>query len=157
MVFCVASFAKIILLKFTHVCFFFLLTSISLYGYTKLVYPFTCKRTFKVISRFGWLWLKLLSLYMDTVLISLSKLLLFLLAKSCPALCDPMDCSMPSCPVLHHLLQLAQTHVPWVGDAIQPSRPLLSPSPAFSLSQHQSFLMSRLFASSGQSIGASEY
>jgi len=58
--------------------------------------------------------------------------------KSCLALCDPMDCSMPGFGVLHYLLELAQTHVHWVGDAIQPSHPLSSPSPpAFNLSQHQ--------------------
>ena len=51
-------------------------------------------------------------------------------------LCDFMDCSMPGFPVFHHLLELAQTHVHWVRDAIQPSHPL-SPSspPVFSLSQ----------------------
>ena len=59
-------------------------------------------------------------------------------AKLCPPLCGPMDCSMSSFPVLHHLLGYAQTHVHWVGDAIQPSHPLLSPSPpAFNLSHHQ--------------------
>ena len=56
---------------------------------------------------------------------------------SCLTLCNPMDCSTPGFPVPHHLPELAQTHVHWVGDAIQPSHPLLSPSPpAFSLSQH---------------------
>ena len=59
-------------------------------------------------------------------------------AQSCPTLCDPMDCSMPGLPVDHQLLDLVQTHVHWVGDAIQPSRRLSSPSPpAFNLSQHQ--------------------
>ena len=59
-------------------------------------------------------------------------------AQSCPTLCDPMDCSMPGCPVHHQLPELAQTHVLWVGDAIQRSHPLLSPSPPiFNLSQHQ--------------------
>ena len=77
------------------------------------------------------------------------------IAQLCPTLCDPMDCSMPGFPVLHHLPELTQTHVHWISDAIQPSDPLLSPSPAFNLSQHQSFLMSWLFASGGQSIGAS--
>ena len=49
-----------------------------------------------------------------------------------------MDCSTPGFPVLHYLPELAQTHVHWVGDAIQPSHPLLSPSPsALNLSQHQ--------------------
>ena len=58
--------------------------------------------------------------------------------QSCLNLCDPMDCSMPSFPVHHQLLEHAQTHVHWVGDAIQPSHPLLSPSPpAFNLAQHQ--------------------
>ena len=45
-------------------------------------------------------------------------------AQSCPTLGDPMDCSTPDFPVLHHLLEFIQTHVHWVGDAIQPSRPL---------------------------------
>ena len=51
--------------------------------------------------------------------------------------CDPTDCSTPGFPVLHHLLELAQTHVHWVSDAIQLGHPLSSPSPAFNLSQHQ--------------------
>ena len=50
-------------------------------------------------------------------------------AKLCPTLPDPMDCSMPGFPVLRHLPELAQTHVHWVNDAIQPSHPLLSPFP----------------------------
>ena len=67
-----------------------------------------------------------------------------------------MDCSMPGFTVFHHLLELAQTHVHWVRDAIQPSYPLSSPSLAFNLSHHQGFfLMSLLFASGGHSIGAS--
>ena len=53
-------------------------------------------------------------------------------------LCDPMDCSTPGFPVHHQLLELAQTHVHQVGNAIQPSHPLSSPSlPAFNLPQHQ--------------------
>ena len=52
-------------------------------------------------------------------------------------LCDPMDCSMPGLPVHHQLLESTQTHVHRVGDAIQPPHPLLSPSPALNLSQHQ--------------------
>ena len=57
--------------------------------------------------------------------------------QSCLTLCDPMDCSMPGFPVHHQILEHAQTHVHRVGDAIQPSHPLLFPSPAFNLSQHQ--------------------
>ena len=62
-------------------------------------------------------------------------------AQSCLTLCDPMDGSTPGFPVHHQLLEFIQTHVHWVGDAIQPSDSLSSPSPpAFNLSQHQSFL-----------------
>ena len=57
--------------------------------------------------------------------------------QSCPTLFDPMDCSTPGFPVLHHLLELAQTHVHWVSDANQPFHPLSTPSPpAFNISQH---------------------
>ena len=62
-----------------------------------------------------------------------------LVDQFCPNLCDPMGCSMPSIPVLHHLLEFAQTHIHWVGDAIQPSHPLLCPSPAFHLSSIRVF------------------
>ena len=58
-------------------------------------------------------------------------------AELCPTLCDPMDCSTPGFPVHHQLPEPAQTHVHRVGDAIQPSHPLTSPSPALNLSQHQ--------------------
>ena len=59
-------------------------------------------------------------------------------AHSCLTLYNPMDCSMLGFPIHHQLLELTQTHVRRVGDAIQPSHPLSSPSlPAFSLSQHQ--------------------
>ena len=87
-----------------------------------------------------------LSLYNKPVIVfqSFSHVLLFW---------DSMDCSTPGFPVLHHLQELAQTHVHWVSDAIQPSHLLSSPSPpAFSPSQHQSFLMSQPFTSGGQSI-----
>ena len=50
-------------------------------------------------------------------------------SQSCPTLCDPTDCSMPGFPVHHQLPEFTQTHVHWVGDAIQPSHPLSSPSP----------------------------
>ena len=58
--------------------------------------------------------------------------------QSSPTLCDPMDCSTPGFPLHHQLPEPTQTHVHGVGDAIQPSHPLSSPSPpAFNLSQHQ--------------------
>ena len=56
----------------------------------------------------------------------------------CPTLCNPVDCSTPGLPVHHQLSEFTQTHVHWVGDVIQPSPPLSSPSPpTFNLSQHQ--------------------
>ena len=59
-------------------------------------------------------------------------------AQSCPTLCNPMNCSTPGLPVHHQLPKFTQTHVHRVGDAIQPSHPLLSPSPpAPNPSQHQ--------------------
>ena len=58
--------------------------------------------------------------------------------QSCPTLCNPIDCSTPGFPVLHHLLEFAQTQFHRVGEAIQPSCPLSSPClPAFNLSQQQ--------------------
>ena len=60
-------------------------------------------------------------------------------AQLCPTLCDPMNRSTPGLPVHHQLPEFTQTHVHWVSEAIQPSHPLLSPSPlAPSPSQHQS-------------------
>ena len=64
-----------------------------------------------------------------------------LLLLCCPTLCDPMDCSIPGLPVVHCLLEFAQVHVHWVGDAIQPSHPM-PPSSPFCL---QSFLASGSF------------
>ena len=61
----------------------------------------------------------------------------------CPTLCDPMYCSMPGFAVHHQLPELAQTHVHQVSDAIQPSHPLMSPSPpTFNLSQQQDLFQS---------------
>ena len=77
-------------------------------------------------------------------------------AQSCLTLCDPMNHSTPGLPVRHPLQEFTQTHVHWVGDAIQPSHPLSSPSPsAPNPSQHQSFPVSQLFAWGGQSTGVS--
>ena len=58
--------------------------------------------------------------------------------QSCPTLCDPMNCSTPGLPVHHQFPEFTQTHMHWVGDAIQPSHPLSSPSPpAPNPCQHQ--------------------
>ena len=59
-------------------------------------------------------------------------------AQSCPAFCDPMNHSTPGLPVHHQLPEFTQTHVHRVGDAIQTSHPLLSPSPAPNPFQHRS-------------------
>ena len=72
----------------------------------------------------------------DNSISSFSLLFLFF-SYSVVSLWDPLYCSTPGFPVLHHLPELAQTPVHPVGDAVQPSRPLLSPSPAFNLCQHQ--------------------
>ena len=98
----------------------------NLYDKTSLNYEYLCKR-FVVVQ-------------------SLSRVQLFATPWS----------STPGFCVLHHLPELAQTHVHLVGDAIQLSHPLSSSAPVLNLSQHPgSFLMSRLLASGGQSIGAS--
>ena len=77
--------------------------------------------------------------------------------QSCSALCNPRDCSTPGFPVHYQLLELTQTHIHWVGDAIQPSHLLSSPSPpAFYVSHHQGlFPRSQFYAAGGQSIGVS--
>ena len=129
-------------------------------------FPHICEllRFISVISNFNLLWLEKTFCIISTCLILLkfvlwpnkwyilenipyairnvySALIVFQfssVAQSCPTLYDPMDCSTPGLLVHHHLLRFTQAHVCWVGDAIQPSHPLSSPSPpAFNLSQHQ--------------------
>ena len=76
--------------------------------------------------------------------------------QSCPILCDPMNCSMPSLPVHHQLPEFTQTHVHEISDAIQPSYPLSSPSPpTFSLSQNQGLF--KWVSSSHQGAKVSEF
>ena len=75
-------------------------------------------------------------------------------AESCLTLLEPMDHSTPGLPVHHQLPEFTQTHVHRVGDAIQPSHLLLSPS-LQSFPAKRSFQMSQLFTSGGQSIGVS--
>ena len=76
--------------------------------------------------------------------------------KSCPTLCNPVDCSMPGFPVLHYLSEFAQTHVHWVDDAIKPSHSM-SPSspPVLNLSQHQGLFQWVSSSSGSHSIRAS--
>ena len=77
--------------------------------------------------------LELLGVFADHCSVQFSSV-----TQSCPTLCDPTDCSTPGFPVQDQLPELAQIHVHQVGDAIQPSYLLSSPSPpVFNLSQHQ--------------------
>ena len=73
-------------------------------------------------------------------------------AQSCPTVCDPMNRSTPGLPVHHQLLEFTQTQVHRVGDAIQPSHPLSSPSPAPNPCQHQSLFQ---WVSSSHEVGQS--
>ena len=75
--------------------------------------------------------------------------------QSCPILCNPMNCSTPGLPVHHQLPEFTQTHVHWVSNAIQPSHPLSSPSPAPNPSQHQGLFQWVSSAWDGQIIGVS--
>ena len=75
--------------------------------------------------------------------------------QSCLILCDPMDCSMPGLPVHHQLLELTQTHVHWVSDAILSSSVVPFSSHLQSFPASGCFLMSEFFASGSQSIGVS--
>ena len=102
----------------------------------------------------------LLSIFLCYNVSSIVVVVCCLVTQSPPIL----DCSVPGFPVLHHLLdKFVQTHVHWVGDAIQPSWPLSPASPSVtcfsfcpqSLPTSESFPVNQLFASGGQSIGAS--
>ena len=76
--------------------------------------------------------------------------------QSCPTLWDPIDCITPGFLVLHYLSEFVQTHVYWVGDAIQPSHPVIPVSSCLqSFPASGSFPISSLSTSGGQSIGAS--
>ena len=77
-------------------------------------------------------------------------------SQLCPILCDLMDCSTLGVPVPHQLPEFTHTHVHWVGDAIQPSHPLSSPSPpGFNIFSIRVFSNELVFPSGGQSIRAS--
>ena len=105
--------------------------------------------TFTFIEKQKFIWLSLLQIFAlfwssRTRLPKSPKSCLYFsvqsssVTQSCPTLCNPMDCSSPGFPIHQQLLEFAQTPVHRVSDAIQPSHPLLSPSPPdFNLSQHQ--------------------
>ena len=82
-------------------------------------------------------------MYLITDIVSYSSVQFSSVTQLCPTLCDPMNRSMPGLPVHHQLPEFTQTPVHRVGDAIQPSHPLLSPFPsAFNLSQNQGLFKS---------------
>ena len=85
---------------------------------------------------FLWLWSPSLNTSFNKILL-ISSVQFSSVAQSCPTPCHPMNCSMPGLSVHHQLPESTQTHVHCVGDAIQPSHPLLPSSSAFNLSQHQ--------------------
>ena len=79
-----------------------------------------------------------LSFTVNSLIVAVELQSVSTVTQRCPALCDPVNRSMPGLPVDHQLPEFTQTHVSWVGDAIQPSHHLLSTSlPAFNISQHQ--------------------
>ena len=106
--------------------------------------------SYKFMNRIPFWWIVLF--------INVSPLVIFILSfsvpGSCQTICDPMNCSTPTCPVLHYLTELAQTHVhcqwchPTISSSVIPFSSCLQSFPASG-----SFLMSRPFASGGQSTG----
>ena len=108
--------------------FFLLLRTFKIYSLSNFQ---ICNIVLAVVTICTWHLHDLIVLYLASVQFSLS-------VQFSVQLCDSTDCSMPGFPVHHQLPEFAQTHVHRVGDAIQPSHPLSSPSPpAFNLSQHQ--------------------
>ena len=71
---------------------------------------------------------------MKLIILTLSSVQFSSVAQSCLTLCDPMNCSMSGLPVQHQFPEFTQTHVHRVGDAIQPSYPLLASSLVLNLS-----------------------
>ena len=99
--------------------------------FSHTVYPYTYKISLSIFAPDGYIYYKQ---WCNSIFKSPSVQF----SRSCPTLCNPMDCSTPALPVHHQLPEFAQSHIHWVGDAIQPSHPLSSPSlPTFSLCQHQ--------------------
>ena len=111
------------------------------YIYTMEYYSAIKKNTFEsILMR----WMKLEPIIQSEVSqkekhqYSISSVQFSSVTQFCPTLCDPMNCSKPGLPVHHQLPEFTQTHVHRVGDAIQLSHPLSSPSPpASNPSQHQ--------------------
>ena len=104
-------------------------------GLDRRALPLTLTFIFPLFSTVNYCPVSLMQIYLEILLLvhQFSSV-----TQSCLTLCEPMNCSTPGLPVHHQLPEFIQTHVYWVGDAIQPSHPLLSPSPpALKLFQHQ--------------------
>ena len=147
-VFTSLSFGRFLLLSIVFlddmVCFCFFLNSVNISFHFS--WPIM-KNLLLVFWGFLFLWQVSLLLILVFLFILIILCLQFSsVAQSCPTLHDPMDCSTPGFPVHHQLPKLAQIHVHWVSDAIQPSHPLEYPSPAFILSQHQSLFQGVSFS-----------
>ena len=103
------------------------------YAYPNYIRSLSSKGNAASWRSLTWVFQHELSSLNISVIVSVSPV-----AQSFPTICDLMDCSKPGFPVRHQLLELTQTHVHQVGDAIQPFHPLSSPyPPAFNLTQHQ--------------------
>ena len=128
-----------------RICSSSTIVSVILSNHIILCYPLLLPSNFQTLGPFPLKQLFVLDGQHTGVSASASILLMNIqsvqfssVAQSCPTLCDPMNCSTPGLPVHHKLPEPTQMHVHWAGDAIQPSHPLLSPSPpALNLSQHK--------------------
>ena len=126
-------------LSLYHECFSILMSSYNHIYTGSIPVQNRCLNWCAFVCLIKWYFIILIFPLLNTAIFAFSILSLFSsVAQSCLTLCDPVNCSTPGLPVHHQHLELTQTHVHWVGDAIQPSHPLSSPSPpALNLSQHQ--------------------
>ena len=112
---------------------------IYIYTHTYSYWNASLNKIWSLLKKF--IWLDLFSHNKsDRIIINFCYIIIQFssVTQSCLTLCDPMNCNMPGLPVHHQLLEFTQAHAHWVGDAIEPSHLLSSPSPpAFNLSQHQ--------------------
>ena len=125
------------MVDFNHFNFFKIFSSVLFQNLLLFLYYFIQDLT-KNLSYVEWKIRESLGFVIPDSFLCLFCLQFSSVAQLCLTLCDPMDCNTPGFPVHRQLPELTQTHVHWVGDAIQPSHPLSFPSsPAFNLSQHQ--------------------
>ena len=118
-----------------------LLVTISLFMCLCFVYKFICIIFFSIPHIMENIWYLSFLVWLTTLSRIISRSIHVACCcsvdQSCLSVWDPMDCRTPGFPILYCLQELAQTQVHWVGDAIQPSCHLPSPSPTFYLSHHQ--------------------